>query len=49
MKEYKIKLENGKYNIYYYVNGEEETKEFYGLDKNNPVTQIRFGYVEKVD
>lgn len=48
MKTYEIKLEKGKYNIYYYINGEQETKEFYALDLNNPIGEIRQGYTLKV-
>jgi len=44
MKTYEIKLENGKYNIYYYTNGEQETKEFYALDLDSPLGEIRQGY-----
>lgn len=53
MKEYEIKYEpvilndgttKDKYNIYYYVNNELETKEFYAFDLQNPLTSIRFGY-----
>lgn len=44
MKTYEIKLENGKYNVYYYVNNEQETKEFYAYDLNNPITEIKQGY-----
>jgi hypothetical protein len=44
MKTYEVKLEKGKYNIYYYINGEQETKEFYALDLENPISEIRQGY-----
>ena len=44
--EYEIKLENGKYNIYYYINRQIETKEFYAYDINEPLTIIRYGYKE---
>lgn len=44
MYEYEIKLENGKYNIYYYTDKELETIEFYAYDLNNPQTIIRYGY-----
>lgn len=48
MKTYEIKLEpvNGinKYNIYYYINGELDTKEFYAYDLNEPITEIKKGY-----
>jgi hypothetical protein len=45
MKEYKIVLENGKYNIYYYINGVQETKEFHSIDGISG--NIRDGYTEK--
>lgn len=56
MREYEIKYEPvviegstiDKYNIYYYINGEQETKEFYALDLNNPIGEIRQGYTLKV-
>lgn len=41
MKEYEIKLENGKYNIYYYTEGILEIKEFYAYNINEPLTIIR--------
>jgi len=52
MYEYEIKyepvsidgIEYPKYNIYYYTNGELETKEFYATDLNNPDGIIRYGY-----
>ena len=52
MFEYEIKyepvtidgVEYPKYNVYYYISGELETKEFYGVDLNNPETIIRYGY-----
>lgn len=48
MKTYEIKYEpvNGidKYNIYYYINNEIYTKEFYAYDLNNPLTEIMQGY-----
>jgi hypothetical protein len=44
MFEYEIKLENGKYNIYYYTDGILETKEFYAYDLSEPQTIIRYGY-----
>jgi len=44
MKTYEIKLENSKYNIYYYTNKVEEFKEFYALDLANPIDEIRQGY-----
>jgi len=46
MFTYEIKLDNGKYNIYYYTNNELETIEFYAYDLNNPQTIIRYGYKE---
>jgi hypothetical protein len=47
MYEYEIKLENGKYNIFYYTNNELETIEFYAYTLNDPQTIIRYGYKEK--
>ncbi len=52
MYEYEIKyepvniegVEYPKYNIYYYINGEFETKEFYAIDLNDPIGIIRYGY-----
>lgn len=44
MFEYEIKLENNKYNIYYYIDNKIETIEFYAYDLNNPQTIIRYGY-----
>lgn len=44
MKTYEIILEKSKYNIYYYIDGKQECKEFYGLDLNEPVSEIRNGY-----
>ena len=44
MYTYKIILENEKYNIHYYIDNKLETIEFYGLDLNNPITIIRYGY-----
>jgi len=50
MKEYLIKLEStGKYNIYYYINGVEDTREFYAYDLNEPLTEIRVGYTKHKD
>lgn len=37
MKTYKIKLENNKHNIYYFVDGKIESKEFY-------TGEVRLGY-----
>lgn len=47
MKTYEIKLENGKYNIYYCVDGVQENKEFYAIDLANPLTEIKQGYIKK--
>lgn len=44
MYEYEIKLEEGKYNIYYYINGALESIEFYGYSLNEPQLIIRYGY-----
>lgn len=52
MKTYEIKYEpvtidgvtKDKYNIYYYIDGELENKEFYGYDLNDPLTEIKKGY-----
>jgi hypothetical protein len=44
--EYKIKLENGKYNIYYFINGVIDTVEFYGYSLNDSELIIRYGYKE---
>jgi hypothetical protein len=44
MFTYEIKLENEKYNIYYYTDSILETIEFYAYDLNNPLTIIRYGY-----
>jgi hypothetical protein len=46
MYTYEIKLENDKYNIYYYIDGKLDMIEFYGLDLYNPVVIIRYGYKE---
>jgi hypothetical protein len=46
MFTYKIILENGKYNIYYYIDNKLETVEFYGLSLEDPQTIIRYGYKE---
>jgi hypothetical protein len=48
MFEYEIILENGKYNIYYYINGELDLKEFYGLSLDEPQLIIRYGYKQKL-
>lgn len=47
MNEYEIKLENGKYNIYYYGGDFNGLIEFYAYDLNNPLTIIRYGYKER--
>ena len=46
MFTYKIILENGKYNIHYYIDGKLETIEFYAYDLNDPQVIIRYGYKE---
>lgn len=46
MFTYKIILENGKYNIHYYIDNKLETIEFYGLSLDEPQTIIRYGYKE---
>ena len=46
MYTYEIKLENEKYNIYYYIYGKLDTIEFYGLSLEEPQTIIRYGYKE---
>ncbi len=55
MITYKIKyepviidgVEISKYNIYYYENDTEFTKEFYGYSLNEPKTTIKLGYTLK--
>lgn len=47
MFEYDIKFENEKYNIYYYINGELDLIEFYGLSLDEPLLIIRYGYKQK--
>ena len=47
MFEYEIKLENGKYNIYYYTEGILESIEFYGYSLDEPLLIIRYGYKQK--
>lgn len=47
MFEYEIKLENGKYNIYYYTEGILESIEFYGYSLDEPQLIIRYGYKQK--
>lgn len=47
MFTYEIKLENGKYNIYYYIDTKIETIEFYAYTLDEPQTIIRYGYKEK--
>jgi hypothetical protein len=44
MFEYEIKLENNKYNIYYYTDGILDTVEFYGYSLGEPLLIIRYGY-----
>jgi hypothetical protein len=46
MYEYEIKLENGKFNIYYYIDKQIDTIEFYGYSMNDPQLIIRYGYKE---
>ena len=46
MFTYEIKQENGKYNIYYYIDNKIETIEFYGLSLEEPQSIIRYGYKE---
>lgn len=46
---YEIIFENQKYNIYYYINDEIDTIEFYAYDLNNPQTIIRYGYKQKIN
>ena len=49
-KEYLIKQEgNGKYNIYYYNNGVEESVEFYAYSDFIQQTEIRYGYTKHPD
>jgi hypothetical protein len=43
---YEIKLENGKYNIYYTGGDYAGLKEFYAYDLSDPQTVIRYGYKE---
>ena len=40
-------VEISKYNIYYYENDTEFTKEFYGYSLNEPKTTIKLGYTLK--
>ena len=48
-KEYEIiELDSGKYAIVYYINGEEETREFYSYADKIPVKEIRSGYTLKL-
>lgn len=47
MFTYEIKLENGKYNIYYFTDSILETKEFYAYNLDEPLTIIRYGYKEQ--
>jgi hypothetical protein len=43
---YEIKLENDKYNIYYYGGEYDSVKEFYAYNLDQPQTIIRYGYKE---
>lgn len=47
MFTYEIKLENGKYNIYYYTEGILESIEFYGYKLDESLLIIRYGYKQK--
>jgi len=47
MFTYEIKLENEKYNIYYYIDNKIETIEFYGYSLEEPQLIIRYGYKER--
>jgi hypothetical protein len=47
MFEYEIKLEAGKYNIYYYGGEFDGLKEFYAYELTEPQTIIRYGYKQK--
>jgi hypothetical protein len=49
MFTYEIKQENGKYNIYYYIDNKIETIEFYAYDLSNPQAIIRYGYKQKIN
>ena len=49
MFTYKIILENGKYNIYYYIDNKIETIEFYAYELDNPQVIIRYGYKQKIN
>ncbi len=50
MKMYEIKqMPNGKYSVYYYINGNEETIEFYAYSDGIQVTEIRQGYTLKIE
>lgn len=48
MKTYEIKLEGKDYNIYYYIDGIQETKEFYSNSDGSNKQEIREGYILKV-
>jgi hypothetical protein len=45
---YEIKLEGGKYNIYYYGGDYDGLKEFYAYNLNEPQTLIKYGYKQKI-
>ena len=50
---YEVKLENGdlikKYKIKYFGGNFDGLEEFYGVDLNNPQTNIRAGYTERLE
>lgn len=49
-KEYLIKLEKtGKYNIYYFINGVEDSVEYYGRSLELPQLEIKQGYTKHKD
>ena len=49
MKTYEIILDGKKYNIIYYINGIQETKEFYSNSDGSNKQEIREGYILKVN
>lgn len=53
MKEYKIELSVvkniDKYNISYYENNKEVSKEFYAYKIEEPLCEIRLGYTKHPD
>jgi len=50
MKEYEIKqMQSGKYNIYYYGGELDGLVEFYAYSDGIAVTDIRIGYILKVN